>query len=218
MPAKTVTTWEEGVALVRWAPRVAPHAIRRLYEIDARGIVNEEQIDDVGYALYARCLSIVRATAAHSGRVTCPRCERVVRHRPEEAIIRCPGCGWRVRDEGYLRSYQHKQLVGGAALPVFTAFVEDFPRCRTPREKMLTIDRLLHAFHCAITDPGRPAGKNLIDLPTTSDVLRFLDALTYGAGSTPGLQETKQAWEELVPRKVSKRHQRLITGAVSAGA
>ena len=66
------------LAEVRWAPRVNPSAIRRLYETDARGIVDAEQIDAVGYALYARCRSILRATEAQLGRVTCPRCEHVI--------------------------------------------------------------------------------------------------------------------------------------------
>jgi hypothetical protein len=61
-----------------WAPRVPPHTIRRLYETDARGIVDEEQVDEVGYALYARCRSILRVTAAHGHHATCPRCERTI--------------------------------------------------------------------------------------------------------------------------------------------
>ena len=63
-----------GAAAVRWAPRVPRAAVRRLYETDALGIVDEVQIDAVGYALYARCRSILQVTAAHAGRVVCPRC------------------------------------------------------------------------------------------------------------------------------------------------
>jgi hypothetical protein len=213
VPKKIATTLEEGLALVRWAPRVAPHSIRRLYERDALGIVDDEQIDEVGYALYARCLSIVRASAAHSGEVTCPRCERVTRHRYDEAVIRCGACGWRVRHEDYLATYQHRQLVGGGALPVFTAFVQDFEKCRTPQEKMIAIDQLLHEFHGRVVAPGRPAAKNLLDFRRTSEVLSFLDDLTYGAGSTPGLQETREVWRVRLRRKVSRQHQDLVLAA-----
>ena len=116
-----------------------------------------------------------------------------------------------MRAEDYLHSYQHKQLVGGGALPVFRAFAEQFERCHTPREKMLAIDRLLHDFHGSVVAPGRPAAKNLIDLRTTGDVLAFLDRLTYGPTSTEGLREAKKAWDRLIPSKASKRHARLIT-------
>ena len=36
-------------ALPRWAPRVPQDKVRRLYETDARGIYDDELIDDVGY-------------------------------------------------------------------------------------------------------------------------------------------------------------------------
>jgi hypothetical protein len=67
-----------GLAEVRWASRVNPSMIRRLYETDARGVVDEELSDEVGFALYARCQSILRVTAAQQGKVTCPRCEAIV--------------------------------------------------------------------------------------------------------------------------------------------
>jgi hypothetical protein len=35
----------------RWARRVEQEKIRRLYETDARGIVDDELIDEVGYAM-----------------------------------------------------------------------------------------------------------------------------------------------------------------------
>src|SRR5438309_1523131 len=39
-------TERNDLAEVRWAPRVNPHKIRRLYETDARGIVDDELIED----------------------------------------------------------------------------------------------------------------------------------------------------------------------------
>src|SRR3954447_14811943 len=90
------------LAEVRWAPRVDPQKIRRLYETDARGIVDDELIEEVGFALYSRCLSIIAATEAHSGRVQCPRCSQIVPHRSDpDAVLQCANCSWRVRWRDY---------------------------------------------------------------------------------------------------------------------
>jgi hypothetical protein len=192
------------VAAVRWAPLVDPGPIRRLYETDALGIVDEDQINDVGYALEARCRSILRATEAHRGRVTCPRCEHPIdrerpRHGQREALVRCARCGWRVRWGEYFATYQHRHLVGGAALPFYEAFLAQFERARTPQEKLLAIDRLIHAFHGELArNPVRSAARELIRAPHVKALLGFLDTLTYGAGSTPGLRESKAAWDRKV--------------------
>jgi hypothetical protein len=57
-----------------WAPRLPQRLVARLYETDARGILDEELIDEVGYGLLARVESILTATEASRGRVRCPRC------------------------------------------------------------------------------------------------------------------------------------------------
>jgi hypothetical protein len=57
-------------AKFRRAPKVRPERIRRLYERDALGLVDDELIDDVGLALHARCRSIV---LVDEGLVRCPR-------------------------------------------------------------------------------------------------------------------------------------------------
>src|SRR5260370_19635440 len=71
-------TERNDLAEVRWAPRVNPHKIRRLYDTHARGIVDDELIEEVGFALYSRGKSILIATEAHAGRVQCPRCGNIV--------------------------------------------------------------------------------------------------------------------------------------------
>ena len=51
----------------QWARRVRKEKIARLYASDARGIVDAELIDEVGFGLLARCQSILDATAAAQG-------------------------------------------------------------------------------------------------------------------------------------------------------
>ncbi|MFX7640585.1 hypothetical protein ABTJ59_19995, partial [Acinetobacter baumannii] len=52
---------------VRWAPRVPPAIVRRLYQSDASSLQDDDLVNEVGFALYARCRSIQTATSAHNG-------------------------------------------------------------------------------------------------------------------------------------------------------
>jgi len=193
-----------GAREIRWAPRVPLHKIRRLYETDALGIVDAEQIDDVGYALLARCQSVLDATEAHDfGRLRCPRCRSTIQRRgrpdrPEDRaeIIRCPACGWATTGGAYHRTYRAKQLWGRNATPAFETFVRDFERAATPQQKMLAIDRLIHAIHGGVAQgyAGRPAAVNVLH-GNIREILALLDGLAYGHGTTPGLPEGRTAWE-----------------------
>src|SRR2546427_13195711 len=113
MEAMDDTPDKYDLAEVRWAPRVNPQKIRRLYETDARGIVDEELIEEVGFGLYSRCLSILIATEAHAGRLQCPRCDNIISHQGErDAVLQCDRCAWRVRWGDYHRTDQDKHLHG----------------------------------------------------------------------------------------------------------
>lgn len=192
---------------IEWARRVPKDLIRRLYESDAAGMLDIELLDDVGTRLYQRCLSILDVDAAQRGRVRCPRCDRAGREtiivcdtRPaaDGGEIVCPACGWRVAWRDYLRSYKRRQLNLGGAGDAFTAFARDWPRARAPEAKMLAVDRLIHAFHYSFRQrpdmPSRPAGVNLIN-GKLEDVIRFLDALSTGSASTPGVRAGRAQWQ-----------------------
>jgi hypothetical protein len=181
----------------KWARRVEPEKIRRLYTLDAKGIVDEELIDEVGYAMYARCESIRIATEAHAGRPTCHKCRGTMEHRwkRNEPMV-CESCGWTTTWGDYLKTYQRKQLYGGKAYPIFLSFLEDWPNARSHRDRLLLIDRLIHAVHAELgseTSMYRPAAVNLIE-GTAHELVAFLDDLAYGDKSTPGLLELRDAW------------------------
>jgi hypothetical protein len=81
-----------------WARHVSREKIRQLYRQDAQGIVDEELIDEVGTALYARCQSILLLSSAQVCR---PRRGEVFGVRWEDEcddddVAVCPtaGCGW----------------------------------------------------------------------------------------------------------------------------
>lgn len=181
-----------------WAPRVSKRQIRQLYETDARGIYDRALIDEVGYALLARCESFITAVRAVAGEARCPRCGAVVSHTGQkEELLRCP-CGWELSWAAYFSTIQHKQLSGAEpVLSLFREFVAAYPRARASRERMLLIDRLLHGFHWYYKDdtPTRPVAINLIE-GRLGDVIAFLEDLTYGERSTPGTRECFALWDE----------------------
>jgi hypothetical protein len=183
-------------ATMRWAPRVQQHLIRRLYESDARGLLDEELLNEVGWGLYARCESFIQAVEAAHGRATCPGCGKIVLHScvPEE-VLRCANCGWQTTWQTYFRSFQHKQLSGAEpVLVLFRQFMAHFPLASSPSDKMLLIDRLIHGFHQSLGgDPTRTTGVNLIE-GRHHEVVEFLDSLAYGDGSTRGTVETLEEW------------------------
>jgi hypothetical protein len=179
-----------------WASRVSQRKIRRLYENDAKGIYDEDLIDDVGYGLFARCESFIAANEAASGRAVCPRCSTVVPHaKGKDEILSCE-CGWELPWKEYFRTIQQKQLSGAEpVLEQFREFVKAFPTARTPREKVLLIDRLIHGFHWfhKTNSPTRPVAVNLIE-GRLGDVVEFLEELTYSENSTAGTAENLEEW------------------------
>ena len=186
--------------LPTWAPRVTQREIRTLYETDARGIYDEDLINEVGYGLLARCESFIIAVEAFWGRARCPSCGAIVIHHQDKAeLLRCT-CGWELSWGEYFATIQHKQLSGAEpVLEQFRAFVADFPKGRTPQARMLIIDRLIHGFHYYYVDNSitRPVAVNLIE-GRMGDVVRFLDSLSRGERSTPGVAEHYDEWQRLI--------------------
>jgi len=183
-----------------WAPRLKQRLIRRLYECDAQGIYDDDLLDEVGWGLRARCESFITAVEASRGRVKCPACgQTVLHHAGAGEILHCAGCDWEMAWRDYFKTFQHKQLSGAEpVLALFGEFVEQFPAARTPQEKMLLIDRLIHGFHFNLQfGPTRAAGVNLIE-GNYHEVVEFLDRLTYGEGSTPGTRQSRSAWRQIL--------------------
>ncbi len=184
--------------LPTWAPKVKPYLIRRLYESDALGRLDDALLDEVGWALAARCQSFIQAMAAAQGQAPCPRCGTVISHhnRPKEEL-RCPGCGWTCLWRDYSGTIRNQQLNGGPeVVALFQDYLQAFARAATPAEKMLAVDQLIHGFHHYLTSGRvrRSVGVNLI-VGDLNFVVDFLDQLTYGPANTPGLNETFTDWQ-----------------------
>ncbi len=185
--------------LVRWATRVSPGRIRRLYAAFAQGIVDEPLLDEVAYGLYARCQSILAVKAAKEGRVTCPQCGAIVtraRGKRDGEIV-CSACSWATTWFAYRKTFLRKQLNHGCAADVFEAYVRRLPSQQTPSQKMMLVDWLLHECHKVSYVPEgapswvRPIAPNLLDA-TMEECVALLDEL---AGVT-GKEAEQRAWRE----------------------
>jgi hypothetical protein len=168
-----------------WAPRVPPKLIRRLYEDDAAGLLDEQLLDDVGIRLYLRCQSIIAVhDVIHHGQVSCPQCGGTIprdRERNDvEYLLQCTACAWELPWRVYWATFRHNEL----AYDVFVSdYMTDWEKARTPQDKMLAIDRVIHRWHNDTKQKrerfglGRPAGVNLIE-GSRQQVIEFLDSLT----------------------------------------
>jgi hypothetical protein len=185
---------------VRWARRVPREMIRRLYEREAQGILDEKLVDEVAFAFYARCLSIVKATEAYRGRAACPVCDNVIEHTHRSAeVLCCSQCSWQTTWREYRSSYQGKYLVTGNPGGAFAEYPRRLEAARTAREKMLAIDWLVHQVHSWTAEReaprGRPAAVNLIE-GTETKVVAFLDELTAGPSASAEEREAYSAWRK----------------------
>jgi hypothetical protein len=165
---------------VRWAPKLPVAMIVRLYEADAKLLRDDELVDDVGWRLLARCQDVLLVS---DSMVVCPDCGTTFEvpwiGQPAERTSVCPGCGWAITAEAYHATFEHRDLNGVGAREAFAEFVSRFPRLTTYGEKMLAIDRLVHAVHTT----GGLAARNLFE-GRARQVVATLDSLAgLSAGS-----------------------------------
>jgi ribosomal protein L37AE/L43A len=172
---------------IRWSRRVLPAKIRRLYESDAQGMLDQDLLDDVGYGIYVRCRDILEVSEARQGRVKCQSCGNVIQRQQGEWVeywgggvlvggeneeLTCDQCGWQVTWGAYNTSVRGTGLIGDV-VPIAAAFVERWPTTRTPQAKLILIDTLIHEFHVVQFGLGRPVGVNVIQ-GTTQQVEQLI--------------------------------------------
>jgi|GEM_PF-1654171 len=180
-----------------WAPPLTQREIYRLYAADARGIIDEDLIDDVGYGLLARGESILIATEAYRGRVTCPRCAQTIHHNhAPDALLTCSQCDWKKSWKAYKKTLKGKHLHAEGIEPFIREYIAQFPKTSDMRQKMLLIDRLIHRWHWEHENNLQsPGAANLIE-GKANDTIDFLNELTYSENSTPGLAGMHKEWHQ----------------------
>jgi hypothetical protein len=205
----------------RWASRVDPLKVRQLYQSDARGRLDEDLLADVGYGIYARCQALLEVSAAWRGRVKCWHCGNIILRREGQRVeytghgptriggkaevLTCDRCGWQITWGDYCKSTSGQGLNATGIEDVLEAFVEQWPPTGSPHARLILIDSLIHEFHhWNDNEVGSPIGTAVIRA-TAEEVLALLDELAYGAGSTSGVQETRQRWASHLEAKKAQR-------------
>lgn len=188
----------------KWAPKVDPGKIKKLYELDAKGIYDEDLLDDIGTSFYARCDSMLLVTSANLGHPLCFVCRTEMPHTYQrDFVLECPNCGWSITVGEYGDSYKGQTLNGVGALPELREFIEKYPLAKTYAEKMLLIDFLVHTFHGNLNDePSRPTSTNIIE-GNAGEIANLIFSLAYGENSQASSQVMKE-WLEKFNRSISR--------------
>jgi hypothetical protein len=189
---------EDEFQLPVWSPRVSKSKIARLYKSFGRGIVDEELIDEVGFSLLARSESVLAVTRAGEGRgVLCPSCGSLLPWACwRDEYLECESCGWRCPSQAYKKTYKYKHLFAGGMKPFLEEFVREFPRARTPSDRFILIDTLIHRYHWEnVGRGGRPGACCLIE-GKLKDIMPFLDGLSYGEKVPEEVRATREAWRK----------------------
>ena len=97
----------------RWAKKVSPEKIKRLYEQDAQSIYDEELVDDVGISLFARVDSMLMVTSSNLGIAICIECRTEIPHNYQRGfLLECSKCGWSISFGEFNDSYKGQTLHG----------------------------------------------------------------------------------------------------------
>lgn len=196
---------------IRWAPRLYPQLLRRLYECDATGLHDQDLIDEVGMTLLVRCESIRRVSHR-----LCWKCGGpLIGERTHGSMLQCSDCHRSVPWIAYQRSYKGRRVHGVRAMPIIQTFMQTYPQAGTWATKMLAIDTLIHGVHESLK-PGQtpcitPLAENLIE-GTAQETFALLESLAARDTSTSGLQATRAAWTT----KLQDYHRRLARQSTCA--
>ena len=176
-----------------WSPAVPRDKIKRLYESDARGIINSELLDDVGFSIYARCLQAQEEIEIMDrGKIKCHNCSHILNYFP--GLITC-SCGYQYMYKDYRRSFRANNMPTGGAAHIFNKFIIEWPKMNSDAEKMRLIDWLIHEFHINLLSgsKGRFVGINLIQ-GTKSQIKELILTLAYGDSGAVS-KEVKEYFE-----------------------
>ena len=149
----------------KWVPKVSRDKLVRLYTSDADGMLDEDLLDDIGYTFYTRCVQSRKTLPLlNEGRMICHHCDAIFTASGYASLTRCE-CGYCYTYREYRRSFNAHNMPAHRAQPVFDAFMDKWPKCKTAKEKMLLTDWLIHECHTSVMSglKGRSVCMNLME-------------------------------------------------------
>ena len=183
---------------IRWAPRLPPTLLKRLYDSDAMGLQDAELCDEVGRYLYERCRTFV---LVHRQEVECPACGQVC-SISREGTSRCPehDCKWSTTWPVYQVSVRNHYAHTGRAIDAFSDFYSRYPAASSYQVKILLIDQLIHSFHLSESTQSatKSVASKLLEGNKTK-VVRFLDELSALDSAD------KERWRQTVSKTIHRR-------------
>ena len=148
-----------------WSAKVARSKLTRLYHSEARGMLDENLLDEVGYTFYARCQQAREIRPLlELGRMVCHQCGAVIQATALASATVC-ACGRAYTYREYRRSFHAANMPAGRATALFDEFADKWPGALSARDKMLLIDWLVHECHVSVMSgiEGRSVCVNLIE-------------------------------------------------------
>jgi len=175
----------------KWCKKVSRSDLYRLYQDEAKGLLDENLLEDIGLTFYTRCKQAKEARACmDKGQIICHHCGRILnagRVSPTgsvlvsgSSIINCE-CGYSYTYREYRRSCNAVNMPGGRAYPIFEHFLQKWPGCKDVKSKMFLIDWLIHKCHVTLMsrEEGRSVCINLIE-GTLKQIADLIVKLAYG--------------------------------------
>lgn len=179
----------------KWHKKVSRSDLWKLYQSEARGVTNEELLDDVGLTFYMRCKQAKEVRECMDrGQIICHHCGAVltvgrvsptgsvlVKNTDTSSVINCV-CGYSYTYREYRRNCNSVNMPGGRATPIFENFLQKWPASKDTKSKMMLIDWLVHECHVTLMSglKGRSVCVNLID-GTLNQISELIMKLAYGS-------------------------------------
>jgi hypothetical protein len=187
----------------KWSKKVSRNDLLMLYQSEAKGIIDEVLLDDIGLTFYLRCKQAKEIRECmNKGQIVCHHCGAVLtggRVSPTGSVltknadnytpINCD-CGYSYTYREYRRNCNSVNMPGGRATPIFDIFLHKWPVCRDSKSKMMLIDWLVHECHVTLMSgsKGRSVCVNLID-GTLKQISELIMRLAYGNDHRIGLDK-----------------------------